>query len=519
MLGAVPLRWRLALATTVVMAVALAVVLAAVNALAEQVLIDNTARSMEVEAGLIGAGSGGASDGVAVADLTAGELAAAFSLQRTAVVVVDGDGRLIASEANGAPDAVEAIRLPAATYARIVAGQQLVKEVVALSDGSGRALVVAAPVRITVGTATATGTPAPGSTAQPGVGQGRGLGQGRGRGLGPPLERRTDVVANAVAQLGVSLETIDATLASLRVLTLTVGLVVLALAVAVVFLVTDLGLRPLRRVVEAADRVAAGDLSARSRLGGGHDEIGRLGRAFDEMIERLDAAFRAQRQFAADASHELRSPLTVLGGYVDVLNRGLLGADSATGHILGAMRREIDRLSRLAADLLFLTQLEAGGGQLQPHRLDLSDLLADMAEAARAMGAPTVELERDGPLPVMADSDRLTQALMNLVDNAVRHTPPDGLVRLSARREVDSALVEVYNTGDPIPPAALPRIFDRFYRADRGQGAGHAGLGLAITRAIVDASGGRIAATSGADGTRITVRLPLAGADPQRLLI
>lgn len=505
MFGSVPLHWRLGLATTAVLAVALAIVLAATNALAERVLIDNTAQRMEVEAGLIGTNEG---NGVAVADLTAGELASTLSRQRTAVVVLNANGHEIAAQPNGAADEVAALRLPAATYARIVADQRIVTEVMTVPGGTGRALVVAAPVRIIL-----EGTAAPSSTPGPpaGVGQGRGLGQGVGRGLNPPVQRGTNVVANAVAQLSVSLDEIDAALASLRTLTLTLGLAVLVLAIALVFLVTRLGLRPLDRVADTADRIAAGDLSARSRLAAGRDEIGRLGRAFDEMIERLEGAFRTQHQFAADASHELRSPLTVLGGYVDVLARGATGADPATGRILGAMRREIDRLSRLAADLLFLTQLEAGGTELQPREIDLADLIGEMAEAARAMGAPAVELVRDGPLPVVADSDRLTQALMNLVDNAVRHTPADGLVRLSGRREKDAALVEIYNSGEPIPQAALPKIFDRFYRADRPHDGGHAGLGLAITKAIVEASGGRIAAASGADGTRFAISLPLAG--------
>ena len=120
----------------------------------------------------------------------------------------------------------------------------------------------------------------------------------------------------------------------------------------------------------------------------------------------------------------------------------------------------------------------------------------------------------------MADRDRLTQALLNLVDNAVRHTPEAGLVRLSGRREGRSIVAEVYDEGSPIPPERLPHLFDRFYRADRSVEPGrHAGLGLAIVKAIVEASGGTVSATSDASGTRFVVRLPLAPAsDPQHPL-
>ena len=219
------------------------------------------------------------------------------------------------------------------------------------------------------------------------------------------------------------------------------------------------------------------------------------------MADQVDATFQAHRQFAADASHELRSPLTVLGGYVDVLARTDL--DSATrARTLAAMRREIDRLTRLSSDLLLLTQLEAGGGRLAARRVDLGDLVEDIGAAARIMGPDQhIEVVRNGPVPVVADPDRLTQALMNLVDNAVRHTPPGGEVRLSVERRDSLAVAEVRNDGAAIAPADLDHVFDRFYRVTDGaasQNGHHAGLGLAIVKAIAEASGGRAAASSDA---------------------
>lgn len=540
------LRWRLALLYALVIVAALAVVLTLVEALVERALIESTAARLEVEAGLISPAGTGGGDAPATT-LSATDLARALGGQETAVVIVDASGMALAVEANAAPADVVAARLDPASYRRVLADSTIAEAVLPVNEARAeRVLVVAAPISFTspsttkataTPAATPARTPAPAPAVRPGPpssvpGQGKGLGrsqgvggsQGVGRGLtnggtgggggsgtasiptGPP---------NSIAQLAVSLEEIDLTLAALRQTLLGVGLVALAAALLLALLVTALGLRPLARMAAVADRVAAGDLSARVRLPSGHDEVGRLGRAFDRMVERLEGAFAAQRQFAADASHELRSPLTVLGGYVDVLAQGKPDAPETAGRILGSMRREIDRLSRLAADLLLLTQLEAGGGRLVPEALDLGDLLADLGEAARVIGRERrVVVERDGAMPVVADRDRLTQALLNLVDNAIRHTPEGGIVRLASRREDRSAVAEVFNEGPPIPPEHLPHLFDRFYRADRSAEPGrHAGLGLAIVKAIVDASGGTVSAASDASGTRFLVRLPLA---PQR---
>ena len=513
------LRWRLGLLYAAVIVMALAATLGVVDLSVERALIDNTAARLEVEAGLIAPTSPGRGNAPATS-LAAPDLARALGGQQTAVVILDPGGVILATEPNGAQPAVVDARLDPATYQAVLANGGTVDRVLGATGGAnGRVLVVAAPIRFATTGSTASPAPTeqPGPPASPsgqgrGVGRGNGNANGNGRGLGigggnagstgPP---------NAIAQLAVSLDEVDATLASLRATLLTVGFAALLVALLVAFIVTAIGLRPLGRVAEVADRVAAGDLSARTGLPSGGDEIGRLGRAFDRMVGRLEGSFVTQRQFAADASHELRSPLTVLGGYVDVLTKGAHDAPETTVRILGSMRREIDRLSRLAADLLLLTQLEAGGGRLDPERLDVGDLLTDLGEAARVIGAGRrIEVERDGQLPVIADRDRLTQALLNLVDNAVRHVPESGVVRLSGRRDDRWVAAEIYNEGSPIPAEHLSHLFDRFYRADRSVEPGrHAGLGLAIVKAIVEASGGTVSADSDATGTRFVVRLPV----------
>jgi two-component system OmpR family sensor kinase len=490
------LRWRLGLLYMTVIAVALALTLVVVDLLVERALIDDTAARLEVEAGLIAPTSPGRGN-APITSLAAPDLARALGGQQTAVVILDPTGTTVASEANGASPAVLDARLDLDTYQAIAASGATVDRVVDLAGPNGRALVVAAPIRV--------------SSGSNGKGNGNANGKGVGRGLGGSGDSASTGSPNAIAQLAVSLDEADATLASLRTTLLIVGTTTLLAALGIMFVVTSLGLRPLRRVADVADQVASGDLSARARLPSGSDEIGRLGRAFDGMVDRLDRSFAAQRQFAADASHELRSPLTVLGGYVDVLATGDVAAPGTTDRILGSMRREIDRLSRLASDLLLLTQLEAGGSHLNAEPLDVGDLLVDLGEAAKVMGGNhPIVVTHDGSLPVVADRDRLTQALLNLVDNAVHHAAMSSAVHLSGWREADWIAAGIHNEGPPIPAEPLTHVFDRFYRAaPSGNDGQHAGLGLAITKAIVEASGGSVSATSDETGTQFVVRLPI----------
>jgi signal transduction histidine kinase len=165
-------------------------------------------------------------------------------------------------------------------------------------------------------------------------------------------------------------------------------------------------------------------------------------------------------------------------------------------------------------DLLLLTQLEAGGLKLEPRPVDLGELVEDIGTAAMAVGSDRrIEVVRNGPLPVVADPDRLTQALMNLVHNAITYSPPGANVRLEARRQDGDAVAEVANDGPRIPPEELGRLFDRFHRGRNRPpegDAGHAGLGLAIAKAIAEASGGSVSAESDDRQTRFAVRLPVS---------
>jgi signal transduction histidine kinase len=522
-LGRLPLRWRLALLLGAILLSTTGLLLVAVSLAAERVLIDSTAERLEIGAGLL---VDRPRKGPPVTALDASAVAQLLGGQGTAVTILNSDGTTIATAQNGAPAVVVGARLPPATYAAAVEAGTTIRQVVSSADG--RILVVASPIELTRG--------------KPGKSDDGGApfvppGQAKKNTAAPTVtDAAGDGVTiatspNAIAQLAVSLAPLDATIGRLRTQLAIFALFALAAGLLATILISQRATRPLDRVAFAAARLAAGDLAARTGVSGG-DEVGAVGRSFDEMAAQLEAAFRAQRAFAADASHELQTPLAVLGGYVDLLSLGKLPANEQQ-RLLASMRREIDRLSRLAADLLLLSRLDAGGPAMQPRRIDLADLVRELAEPAGMIDpAVRIVVHADGPLPVTADPDRLAQALLNLAENAVRHSVSGSPVVIRTFRDDATAAVEVANTGPPIPPDELPRLFERFVRGTGPvpgesddpvpagpQRAGHAGLGLPIARAIVQASGGRIEAASDDRGTRFTILLPLVETpDSQALL-
>jgi two-component system OmpR family sensor kinase len=279
---------------------------------------------------------------------------------------------------------------------------------------------------------------------------------------------------------------------------------------------------PLRRMARVAARVGAGDLEPRiiESRPPRNDEVGVLAGAFNHMLQRLDEAFRAQREFVADASHELRTPLTVIQGQLEVLsNRRDVDRDELK-RVERLVHGEIQRMRRIVDDLLLLARTESRDFlQLEP--VDLARFLAQLRDDATLIAERRFEL---GPVPagrLLADPDRLAQALRNLINNAIDHTVPGtGLVRIEVERaEDDRVLISVVDDGPGIPPGELDRIFQRFHRtgearADGGSGGrdpiGGAGLGLAIVRALADAHGGSAEASNrdAGGGARFDLLLP-----------
>ena len=313
------------------------------------------------------------------------------------------------------------------------------------------------------------------------------------------------------AALVQSLEAGDDAVATLRNALVGGALLAAALGALVGVPLTGALLSPLDRVVAAAERVSAGDLTARTGMKG-RDELGRLGAAFDRMLDRLDAALEAQRRFVADASHELKSPLTGIAGTVEVLaEMEAAEPDSPRRRALRSIEREADRMGRLVGDLLTLSRLDAGQrGRREP--VELAALADDLVEALRARGV-AADLEAAAHPIVLGDPDELERLLRNLLDNGAKAIAAGGELRVRVDARDGLAEVLVADTGVGIPPDALPHLFDRFYRADaaRARATGGTGLGLAIARTIAEAHGGTLSADSpGPDeGATFALRLPM----------
>ncbi len=266
---------------------------------------------------------------------------------------------------------------------------------------------------------------------------------------------------------------------------------------------------PLREIGAAARRVAEGDLAARvSRVG--PEEIASLADSFNQMAERLEDQERLRREFIANAAHELRTPLTNLQGYLEALRDGVVPPDP---EIFGSLHEEADRLVRLSRSLDALAE-----GDLAAGPPDLTDLALDAAiEAAVELVVPsferrgiTVRVETHAQLRARANADHLAQVLANLLQNAARYTPEGGHVTVSAQARPRDVLVSVTNTGDAIPPADLPHVFERFYRVEksRDRASGGAGIGLAIVKRLVEVGGGHVGAESGSGVTRFWFSVP-----------
>jgi heavy metal sensor kinase len=294
------------------------------------------------------------------------------------------------------------------------------------------------------------------------------------------------------------------------------GIVVLALALALAWVggrfLARRALEPVDRITRAAERIGAEDLSQRLVLRLPDDELGRLATAFNEMIERLDQAFQRQRRFTADASHELRTPLAVIRSQAD-LARERQREPAYDTRAFTSIYEESERLGRLVESLLTLARADTSEG-LKLVPLDLEELIADLSEhvAPRAQ-EQSIQLvvQIDEAPESRGDVVWLTQLLLNLVDNALRHTPVGGRLTISLHTAPGGVRLQVADTGEGIPPEHLPHIHERFYRVDhaRNRATGGTGLGLAICDWIARAHGGRLEMASQVGrGTTVSLWLP-----------
>jgi signal transduction histidine kinase len=306
---------------------------------------------------------------------------------------------------------------------------------------------------------------------------------------------------------------VDAAVQTFRVTLFALVVGGLATALAGSWAISGRTLRPIAHIVRNAQAIAASrDLSRRVDVPAQRDELGELAETLNEMLGSLEGAYRAQLRFVADASHELRAPLTSIQANLDLLMRQREMPQAEREEALTEARREVGRLTRLVADLLVLARADAGVA-IRHAPVELDEIVLDAFRSARQLAdGQHLALDPIEPLSVVGDEDRLRQLLLILLDNAIKYTPPGGSVRVGLRRLAGAAEVVVCDSGVGIAPSDLPHVFERFYRADpaRGRDPGGTGLGLAIARWIADQHEAQLSLESRpGQGTAATLRLPL----------
>jgi two-component system, OmpR family, sensor kinase len=315
-----------------------------------------------------------------------------------------------------------------------------------------------------------------------------------------------------------SLEAIDDELELLRRPLLFAGLAALLLAGAGGWLLARRSLAPVVAMAGSARRIGAENLGEQLPVANPRDELGQLAVTFNELLARLHAAFERQRRFMADASHELRTPLSVMSATAGVTLRKRHRKEDEYREAVQMMSEQTQRLSRIVKDMFTLARADAGRYPLDKRPLYLNDLLEEVARAGELLAAEksvTVEIIGSLEAGFHGDEDLLRRMILNLVDNAIKHTPQGGVVRLSMTEEAPDYLISISDTGPGIPSEAQAHIFERFYRAgaarsqpEDGDGAG-AGLGLSIASWIAQAHDGSLELTlSDQTGTTFTVHLP-----------
>ncbi len=323
--------------------------------------------------------------------------------------------------------------------------------------------------------------------------------------------RKEGRVAGAVS-LSQPLRDVTAVLADLRTRLALSAVVSLVLSALVGLVLARAIARPVRELTRAANHLAQGNFDYPLDASA-PDELGELARAFRSMSGDLQRTLQARIDLVTNVSHELRTPLTAVKGLVETLRDGAVDDLDVRDKFLASIEGETDRLIRLVNDLLTLSRADAQALALHRERFDLTDLARSCADelAAHAL-ALNVSISVEGPsVHIHADADRIRQVLVNLLDNAIRYSPPGETVTVSVTPLPGSVAVSVQDHGPGIPPEEQARVFERFYRADKSRarkGEGGAGLGLAIAQTLVEAHGGHITLES-SPGRGTTVRFSL----------
>jgi heavy metal sensor kinase len=332
--------------------------------------------------------------------------------------------------------------------------------------------------------------------------------------------RRVEIPRFAVSYIvvaGSSLERTDDELEELRLILLYV--VPLALAVAAIggWFLAHRGLSPVAAMVAMARRIGAEDLSARLPVMNPDDELGRLAATFNDLLGRLEAALTQQRQFMADASHELRTPVTTTRTAATVALQRLHREERDYRETLEIVEQQTIRLSRIVDDMFTLARADAGNYPVRRDPMYLDEIVEEVARAARVVAAArsiAIDIDAVAPAPFTGDEELIQRLLVNLIDNAVRHAPDGTAVEVKVANPANGYAIVVSDRGPGIPAESQRHIFERFYRADPSRtrlSGGGAGLGLALVRWIAEVHGGSAELSSSSSaGSTFTVFLPAA---------
>jgi signal transduction histidine kinase len=318
---------------------------------------------------------------------------------------------------------------------------------------------------------------------------------------------------SATVRVGQPLAPVNRALDGLSRTFLLVGFITLLVAAAAGWFLASRTARPIRSMAGVAGGVDGGDLSARMAISETrNDEVRRLAESFNLMLDRLEAAFEGQRAFVADASHDLRTPLTIVKGQLEVLARQSEPDAAEVRRVTAQVTAATGRMERLVDDLLLLARTDSGAGA-ELERGELEPLLTAEAEAFRETAGRTIELGSISSRPVAINREQLARAISNLISNAVTHTSAGGRIQVSAVDRGDRVEINVDDDGPGVPPEMRERVFDRFARLDtsRSSDSGGSGLGLAIVKAVAELHGGEASCSDAPlGGARFTVSLPVS---------
>lgn len=344
--------------------------------------------------------------------------------------------------------------------------------------------------------------------------------------IGRPSASRARVVRlnSSYLVVAISLADVDASVARLARILLTVGLVIVVGASLAGAALVRISLRPLNRIEETAERIASGDLTQRIEVDAPGTEVGRLTTSLNSMLAQIEVAFADRekteqrlRRFVADASHELRTPLATIRGHAELITTGIASEPAEIATVAGRIESESVRMSALVEDLLLLARLDATR-VIEQRPVDLLSIAVDVVADTRVrvparqvdVANPTAAPWTDTPAIVLGDEGRLQQVLTNLLSNAVKYTPPDTPITVEVGVIDGWSHIAVIDHGPGLQSGNEDRVFERFFREDAGRGrSGGAGLGLAIAWTLVDKHGGTLTyAPTPGGGSTFTVRLP-----------